>query len=375
MQVCQPSGKARRPAAGFTLVELLVVIAIIGILVALLLPAVQAAREAARRNQCKNNLKQIGLACMNHLDTMKFFPSGGWGYSWAPDPNRGSGEDQPGSWIFNVLPYIEESTVHDLGKGLALSSAGFQQASIQRHQTPLPQFLCPSRRSARIFPGYYSSAIAEQPYLKAIIEGQGVAKSDYAASSGDSNYLSGDNFYRPASYAAINNNSWQRTNVCKATGSFANDVYVSFCQTGIMFYRSEIKVAQVNDGTSKTYLVGEKWMPANGYDGSNNPNAAGSGFTYGDNNGMYSGYESDNHRAAWRMTSPVTAQEDSQPRQDNLGVNGGFEVRPFGSAHSGGFNMVFCDGSVHNINYDIDPVTNSRIANRLDGDVATIDNL
>src|SRR3954451_16282238 len=95
----------RRAWSAFTLVELLVVIAIIGVLVALLLPAIQAAREAARRSQCKNNLKQIGLACLNHLDTHKHFPSGGWGYKWAPDPNRGSGAEQPGSWIYNMLPF------------------------------------------------------------------------------------------------------------------------------------------------------------------------------------------------------------------------------------------------------------------------------
>src|SRR3977135_3561541 len=79
----------RERSGGFTLVELLVVIAIIGILVALLLPAIQAAREGARRAQCKSNLKQLALGCLNHHDTQKHFPTGGWGYQWVGDPDRG----------------------------------------------------------------------------------------------------------------------------------------------------------------------------------------------------------------------------------------------------------------------------------------------
>src|SRR5688572_17140910 len=96
----------------FTLVELLVVIAIIGILVALLLPAIQAAREAARRATCTNQVKQIALAWHLHHDVHKFFPSGGWGYNFMADPDRGTGEKQPGSWAYSCLPHLEEQDLH-----------------------------------------------------------------------------------------------------------------------------------------------------------------------------------------------------------------------------------------------------------------------
>src|SRR5262249_49688412 len=109
----RPSG-----ALGFTLIELLVVIAIISLLIFLLLPAVQKVHETANRVKCSNNLKQIGLAMHNHEAVFKRFPTGGWGWFWIGDPDRGTDERQPGGWIFNLLPYMEQDNVYRMGAGL-----------------------------------------------------------------------------------------------------------------------------------------------------------------------------------------------------------------------------------------------------------------
>jgi prepilin-type N-terminal cleavage/methylation domain-containing protein len=283
----------------FTLVELLVVIAIIGTLVALLLPAVQSAREAGRRTHCINNLKQIGIACLNHADSHRHFPSGGWGPDWTADPNQGDGPDQPGSWMYNILDYMEETSVHALGKGLATTDAGFQQTSTQLHQTPISVFSCPSRRRMGVFPSAWKG-VKEQTWLEALAP-NGVVKGDYAANTGDSIKFSGEDFYRPASYADVSVELWTPTTQCMASDDEESNQWVKFCQTGIMFYRSELRAAQVVDGMSKTYLVGEKWMPANGYDGTTND--AESGFTGGDDDSMYAGFDSDNQRVAWNPDS------------------------------------------------------------------------
>ena len=106
--------RIRALRGGFTLVELLVVIAIIGILIALLLPAVQAAREAARSLECRNHLRQLAMAALNHEQTHGHYPTGGWGYYWIGDPDRGFAEDQPGGWPFNLLPFLEQKDLYQL---------------------------------------------------------------------------------------------------------------------------------------------------------------------------------------------------------------------------------------------------------------------
>ena len=101
--------------SGFTLVELLVVIAIIATLMGLLLPAVQSVREAARRVQCANNLRQLATGMLTFENTNKHLPSGGWAWTWAADPDRGSSVEQPAGWLYSILPFIEQTATHELG--------------------------------------------------------------------------------------------------------------------------------------------------------------------------------------------------------------------------------------------------------------------
>ncbi|TWT78439.1 Type II secretion system protein G precursor [Posidoniimonas polymericola] len=347
----------RYPSRGFTLVELLVVIAIIGVLIALLLPAVQAAREAARRAQCKNQLKQLGLAALLHEDTHGYFPSGGWGQWYVGDVNRGFGKKQPGSWCFSLLSYLEESNLQNLLQGLGSDTAAYEQASKIMNSTPIDVFSCPSRRPAIGYPVDWGS-IKEQVWVKDLVA---VPKSDYAANSGDSRHFAstsiGATFWQPNNYAQADSGStsWTKTN---------DPTKGDYFQTGVIHYRSEIKPAKIVDGLSKTYLFGEKFMSPIIYDGVKN--ATDSYQRYSDNQSAFVGFEWDNHRVAWapdayRPSNP----EEYQPRQDT-DVDGWGNVFAFGSAHSGGLNMTFCDGSVHTINYDIEKEAHRAQAVRAD---------
>jgi prepilin-type N-terminal cleavage/methylation domain-containing protein len=304
----------------FTLVELLVVIAIIGILIALLLPAIQAAREAARRLQCANNLKQLATGCLSHLDVQRVFPSGGWGWIWIGDPDRGFGKRQPGSWVYNILPYIEMRPLHDLGKGQ--KSTTKMAANKQIVQTALSILYCPTRRPAIPYPQTTYGAAPINANLPAV-----VGRSDYAANSGavNANYPEA---YGPGSYAQELTYNWiDQKNML-----------------GAIFQRSMLKPFLIKDGTSHTIMLGEKYM---------NPDHYRDGFESSDNETAFSGYDNDNERYVNLLTlSPPTYNSDTVYRRDTPGLD---LWDAFGSAHAQCAQFVFCDGSVHGINYTVQP--------------------
>jgi prepilin-type N-terminal cleavage/methylation domain-containing protein len=349
----------RRPRAarGFTLVELLVVIAIIGVLVALLLPAVQAAREAARRTQCTNQLRQLAIAFQNHHDAQKHLPSGGWHFSWVGYPDYGYGKDQPGSWMYNILPFIEQQAIRDIGRGA--TGAAMKAATVRRVQSPFEGMTCPSRRSANVYPFRDSGTTyaLSDPF-------ETCSKTDYAANAGDmllpelsGGPLASDNY--PSVRDTHNWSSFGATAYSQYQGENA--------ATGVVFGRSEINFRHVEDGTSNTYMVGEKYMSSDEYE---------SGLDYGDNEPAFSGNNTDtlrttcNHRGP---RGPLLLRAD-QPGTSDDGLNGGKNTDPgfggeliFGSAHAAGFNMAYCDASVALVSFTIDPEAHRARGHRYDG--------
>jgi prepilin-type N-terminal cleavage/methylation domain-containing protein/prepilin-type processing-associated H-X9-DG protein len=316
---------------GFTLIELLVVIAIIGILIALLLPAVQKVREAANRASCSNNLKQIGLACHNFHDTYGFFPKSGYGirdtgnppsgYDWIDDDqidpdglpyyisriqngslaHRGLGRPdrdpkvQPGSAFWSISPYIEQENAY----------------RTRAYGIGIKTYRCPSR-------GRQTPQAAPEP-IDPIYNGM-YGQSDVFVNEGHPNL-------------------WAKTD-------YAINRAVS--PTGVS--SSPISIANITDGTSNTFLVGEKAMDIVLYNTGTwwYDEPALSGGTAGTSR---SGYDSTNHVYVPLYQDKILRPEEHNGGEFFTGGGGG----AFGSPHPGGTQFLLCDGSVRSIPFNTPP--------------------
>lgn len=341
---------------GFTLVELLVVIAIIGVLVALLLPAVQAAREAARRNSCKNNLKQLALAALNHHDAMRHLPTGGWGNNWVGDADRGFGQEQPGGWMYNILPFIEQQALHDLPSdgdpGWPFQAEQKEGARLMLAD-PVEMITCPSRRKGDVFPMHGGFGI-NQGRLVGVVNY--VGRGDYAANAGEQSKVDDEG----PTGSGLNGFGFF------TVGTLGRMEGTDEILSGISFQRSEVSLRHVEDGTANTYLYGERYLNADHYD---------TGLHKADNETWCTGFNNDNFRSAYGL-----------PRQDQagngfeLGSDGQLTTTPvdsdreggtiFGSAHPSTWHMAFCDGHIEALGYDIDIELHRNFANRADGELS-----
>jgi prepilin-type N-terminal cleavage/methylation domain-containing protein len=312
---------SRRQA--FTLVELLVVIAIIGILVALLLPAIQAAREAGRRTQCSNNLKQIGIAMHNHVDIHKVLPTGGttpwpslpeftvgWPTSGSSTPN--GPETQGLSWPFQILPFLEKTGMYQV------TSEG------QIEHKPIPHYFCPSRRRNARNSNYWML-------------------NDYASATPAANpnaigYGREGDLWQGEIWEVPDNRDWRgaiiRTPIRSNGGS--PRIWSRNRSSGCFGFEG------LEDGTSNVLVVSEKRVNAGRY------------FIgdWHDDRGWTDGWDPDVIR-----TTVVPPLKDAES-----GVTG-YE---FGAAHPAGIQGLFGDGGVKTIIYTVDPVMFNRMGDRMD---------
>ncbi len=296
-------------------------------------------------------MKQIGLAGQTHLNLHKYFPSGGWGYHWWGDPDRGYGANQPGGWAYSILPFLEEKAIHDFGKGLPTAQKYLEIG--HQAQEYAPSYICPSRRGrtvTEVQDDIYNGPPGARYTFK-------VSRSDYAGNAGTDFWTFGG----PGSgsdTASFSGKAW-----------FATAGNCSNCPaaTGITYAGSEVRLKDIPDGASKTYFVGEKFLQPQHYSG--NPGGK------GDNNSLYQGHDYDVNRWAGDGNTYPTANDQTWvPYKDDNYADADFGITVFGSAHQQGAFFVMCDGSVQTISYNIDPRTHYSLSNRRDGHTVQVSN-
>jgi prepilin-type N-terminal cleavage/methylation domain-containing protein len=223
----------RLSRTGFTLVELLVVIAIIGVLVAMLLPAVQAARESARRTQCLNNLKQLSLAALNYENARKQFPPS---VSLTPLTGEPAGTFNTFSFRAHLLPYHEDTTLHSL---IDFDYRWIHPRNEQAYMTPIPSLKCPSRASMEKVLGGDGPLGAYNAYVESSL-----ASHYYAVMGGA---IGCTTTTTPAGY------SYPVLGSCSGSASQTG----AYAINGIIYPKSKVRTRDITDGLSKTFVIGE----------------------------------------------------------------------------------------------------------------------
>jgi len=317
----------RRNANGFTLVELLVVIAIIGILIALLLPAVQAAREAARRSQCSNKMKQIGLAIHNYHDTYRAFPSGTWMYrqdgtKYVPDCSSSMGSTRRAPWTVLILPYMELQALYDQCnfngefKWTRTYSSGHAD-NMAVWETPVGAYQCPS------YPGGGS------------------------ALGNHTNY-----------FGVMGGGDYPGTEYCD--GGWAGR---ALWNNGVLYLSSELTFADILDGTSNTFVVGEtRYQVGEGGRPSHAMGWASSGR--GEDNPVPGVLAAANLQV---NLMDVNGETYDTAFGTNPEGTHGVQQRIFGSYHPGGCLFTLADGSARFISETIELTTYWHLGDRRDG--------
>lgn len=303
----------RQNYRGFTLVELLVVIAIIGILVALLLPAIQSAREAARRSECINNLKQLGIAMQNFHDTKKQLPAGSYTCCY-------------GTWQMLILPFIEEQQLADMYSFAPKNLPGYDSRysydvdytnlnppvrNLQVTRTRIPSLTCPSDEKQ--------------------VRSSGITLHNYVTNYGNTDY-------RRNNLTDANGIKVQHRGAPFVINDFAPPVYPDI----------EVKFREITDGLSKTLLASETVQGEQGTDGDSRALTwwgFGAGFqTFDPPNTSLPDFTQGPNSCNPGAPNPPCAKEGA----------GGTARAAARSRHTGGINVAMCDGSVHFVIDDID---------------------
>ena len=355
-----PVACERRRPRGFTLVELLVVIAIIGVLVALLLPAIQAARESARRSQCINNLRQLGIACQLFEGAKKAFPTAGGAVQQFTlldeNPKPLYGYENAG-WMYQILPFIEQQVLHDRRRGDGtIYLSGFLRTGLA--ETRISSYNCPSRNDRICVSGVYAYALG-----------------DYAGVMASHNSKDWDGFAWEVNKPPVPTeeaNCW--------TGIIIKGGHVQRGTPAQIWKFGPVSNKSVEDGTSNTIMLAEKAAQAKHWTPINPP--AGQPSPYWELYGYYVGADWPHMRQFGATQIPngdndrpiIPVMGDNDPRDGETATYVPNE-QGFGSAHPGIFCAVFGDASTRTISQDADLLMLDRMGKRADQSVVTQENL